>query len=128
MWHHPLFSSGPNGNSPQMREAWRLLQRFGADIVLSGHDHDYERFAPQDADGHATPTGLREFVVGTGGYSLYDRASQQPNSELWENRTWGVIKLTLKSGSFDWEFVPIDGQSFRDFGSAQCDAPRALGR
>jgi len=128
MWHHPLFSSGPNGNSSQMREAWRLLQRFGADVVLSGHDHDYERFAPQDADGRATPTGIREFVVGTGGYSLYERASQQPNSELWENHTPGVIKLTLKSGSFDWEFVPIDGQSFRDVGSAQCDATRALER
>jgi 3',5'-cyclic AMP phosphodiesterase CpdA len=121
MWHHPLFSSGPNGNSSQMRDAWRLLNRFGADLVLSGHDHDYERFAPQDADGRPTPTGIREFVVGTGGYSLYDRASQQPNSELWENRTWGVMKLTLKSGSYDWEFVPIDGQSFRDAGSGQCE-------
>jgi 3',5'-cyclic AMP phosphodiesterase CpdA len=120
MWHHPLFSSGPNGNSGQMREAWRLLNQFGADVVLSGHDHDYERYAPQDADARPTPTGIREFVVGTGGYSLYDRASQQRNSELWENRTWGVIKLTLKSGSYDWEFVPIDGQGFRDFGSASC--------
>ena len=122
MWHHPLFSSGPNGNSGQMRDAWRLLNRFGADVVLSGHDHDYERYAPQDADARPGPTGIREFVVGTGGYSLYDRASHQSNSELWENRTWGVLKLTLKSGSYDWEFVPIDGQSFRDFGSATCVA------
>jgi 3',5'-cyclic AMP phosphodiesterase CpdA len=128
MWHHPLFSSGPNGNSSQMRDAWRLLHRFGADIVLNGHDHEYERFAPQDADGHATPTGIREFVVGTGGYTLYERASQQPNSELFENHTWGVMKLTLKTGSYDWEFVPINGQSFRDFGSGQCDSPRASAR
>jgi hypothetical protein len=128
MWHHPLFSSGPNGNSSQMREAWRLLNRFGAEVVLSGHDHDYERFAPQDADGHATPTGIREFVVGTGGNMLYDRASQQPNSELWENRTWGVMKLTLKSGSYEWEFVPIDGQSFRDTGSGECGTSRPAAR
>ena len=128
MWHHPLFSSGPNGNSGQMREAWRLLNRFGADVVLSGHDHDYERFALQDADGRATPDGIREFVVGTGGYALYDRASQQANSALWENRTWGVMKLTLRSGSYDWEFVPIDGQSFRDTGSGECGAPRTATR
>lgn len=123
MWHHPLFSSGPNGNSRQMRETWRLLNQFGADVVLNGHDHDYERYAPQDADARPTATGIREFVVGTGGYSLYDRVSQQRNSELWENRTWGVIRFTLKSGSYDWEFVPIDGQSFRDFGSASCVTP-----
>jgi hypothetical protein len=103
-----------------MREAWRLLNQFGADVVLNGHDHDYERYAPQDADARSTPNGIREFVVGTGGYSLYDRVTQQRNSELWENRTWGVIKFTLKSGSYDWEFVPIDGQNFRDVGSASC--------
>ena len=106
-----------------MREVWRLLNQFGADVVVNGHDHDYERYAPQDADARPTPNGIREFVVGTGGYSLYDRMSQQRNSELWENRTWGVIKFTLKSGSYDWEFVPIDGQSFRDFGSASCVTP-----
>jgi hypothetical protein len=125
MWHHPLFSSGPNGNSGNMREAWRLLNRFGADVVLSAHDHDYERYAPQDADARPSRTGIRQFVVGTGGYSLYERASRQPNSELWENRTWGVLKMTLKSGSYDWEFVPADGQSFRDFGSGACVAPAA---
>ena len=128
MWHHPLFSSGPNGNSAQMRDAWRLLNQFGADVVVNGHDHDYERYAPQDADARPTPNGIREFVVGTGGYSLYDRASQQRNSELWENRTWGVLKFTLKSVSYDWEFVPIDGQSFRDFGSGSCVTPAAASR
>jgi hypothetical protein len=123
MWHHPLFSSGPNGNSGQMREAWRLLNRYGAEVVLSGHDHGYERFAPQDADARPSPSGMRQFVVGTGGYSLYGRVKPQPNAEVWDNRTWGVLKLTLKGGSYDWEFVPIDGQSFRDFGSAACVAP-----
>jgi hypothetical protein len=120
MWHHPLFSSGPNGNSAKMRDAWRLLNQFGADVVLNGHDHVYERFAPQDADARPSPRGIREFLVGTGGYSLYDRVSYQPNSEAFENRTWGVLKLTLKTGSYDWEFVPVAGKSFRDFGSAAC--------
>ena len=123
MWHHPVFTSGPNGNTGRMRDIWRLLNQAGADVVLNGHDHVYERFTPQDADGRPTPRGMREFIVGTGGYSLYDRASSQPNSEIFENRTWGVLKLTLKSGKYDWEFVPVAGKSFRDFGSAACVAP-----
>lgn len=123
LWHHPVFSSGPHGNQPQMREAWRLLNQYGADVVLNGHEHVYERFAPQDADGKAAPTGIREFIVGTGGYSLYDRVTFQPNSEAWENRTWGVLKLILKSGSYDWQFLPIAGQSFHDSGSAKCVSP-----
>jgi hypothetical protein len=123
LWHHPVFSSGPNGNSSQMRDVWRLLNQAGADVVLNGHDHLYERFAPQDANAHATPLGVREFVVGTGGYSLYDRASSQPNSEVLETRTLGVLKLTLKTGSYSWEFVPVAGKAFRDSGSASCVAP-----
>ena len=123
MWHHPVFSSGTNGNQPQMREVWRLLHRHGADIVLNGHEHVYERFGPQDADGRATPGGIREFIVGTGGYSLYDRGRTQPNSEAWENRTWGVLKLVLKSGSYEWQFVPIAGQTYADSGTGRCVAP-----
>lgn len=120
MWHHPLFSSGPSGGAVYMRDAWRLLQQHGADIVLNGHDHDYERFAPQDVTGHADPRGMRQFIVGTGGASLYGRATYQPTSEIFENRAWGVLKLTLKSGSYDWQFVPIDGYSFTDLGSGTC--------
>src|SRR5207245_5290119 len=73
-WHRPLFSSGPNGNNhdgSNTQAFWRTLTEFGVDIVLNGHDHMYERFAPQDADGRATSTGIREFVVGTGGAHLY---------------------------------------------------------
>ena len=121
MWHRPLFSSGPSGGSDRMRDVWRLLELFGADLVLSGHDHDYERFAPQDADGRPTARGIRAFVVGTGGYTLYGRTAVRANSEVWVSHTWGVLKLTLKSGSYDWEFVPVAGQSFRDFGTASCD-------
>ena len=128
VWHHPVFSSGTNGNSPRMRDAFNLLFQFGADLVLSGDDHVYERFAPQDANGRANARGIREFVVGTGGYALYDQRSRQPNSEVFESKTYGVLKLTLKSGSYDWEFVPIDGQSFRDSGTGTCVTPAALAR
>lgn len=119
-WHHPLFSSGPNGNNGQMREMWRLLQSYGVEIVLTGHDHQYERFAPQDADGLPDPHGIREFVVGTGGAGLYQPKAIQPNSEVRENQTWGILRLTLHARDYDWEFVPVEGQSFRDFGSGSC--------
>jgi calcineurin-like phosphoesterase family protein len=119
-WHHPLFSSGGNGNNDQMREIWRLLDAHRAEVVLVGHDHDYERFAPQNADGVATSTGVREFVVGTGGANLRPVGVVQPNSEIRENQTWGVLKLTLRSAMYNWEFVPIDGQSFHDFGTTAC--------
>jgi len=120
MWHHPLFTSGANGNSPQMREVWRLLMSTAVDVVLNGHDHDYERFAPQDADGRAAAQGMREFVTGTGGASLTDRITPQANSEVRDNRTFGVLRLTLKATSYDWRFVSIDGQTFTDAGSAPC--------
>jgi hypothetical protein len=119
-WHHPLFSSGRNGNNGQMRDMWRLLDAAGVEAVLSGHDHLYERFAPQDADGRPTPTGMRAFVVGTGGTHLYHLGSIQPNSELRSNNAWGVLKLTLGGDRYDWQFIPVDGHSFRDVGSATC--------
>jgi hypothetical protein len=119
-WHHPLFSSGPNGNNGQMRNMWRLLDGAGVELVMVGHDHLYERFAPQDADGRPSPTGMREFVVGTGGAKPYNVAAVQPNSEARIEQTWGVLKLTLRSDSYDWEFVPVAGQVARDAGSAAC--------
>ena len=120
MWHRPLFTSGPNENAAHMRDAWRLLGHYGAELVLSGHNHMYERFAPQDADGRADPRGPRQFVVGTGGYPLYGRARAQAHSEVLDANTWGVLKLTLKSASYAWEFVPVAGKSFRDSGSGTC--------
>lgn len=116
-WHHPVFSSGPNGNSPRMREAWRVLDEAGADVVLTGHDHLYERFAPQDADGLLDPSGLRQFVVGTGGVPLYQAAAAQPNSEV-RFSTHGVLKLTLSSDAYAWTFIPVAGPA--DSGSAPC--------
>lgn len=119
-WHHPLFSSGPNSNAGVMREMWSILQQGGADVVLSAHDHLYERFAPQDAAGRAdSRSGLREFVVGTGGAHLYSPRVIQPNSEV-IGSTHGVLKLTLKAASYEWQFVPIPGKTFTDSGMAQC--------
>ena len=123
IWHHPLFTSSINGNSTWVRDAWRVLYQYGVDIVVNGHDHVYERFAPQDPNGAPSSRGIREFVIGTGGDTLYDRKTYPANSEVFENKTFGVLKLTLKSGSYDWEFVPIAGQSFRDAGSGQCVTP-----
>ena len=124
-WHHPLFSSGPNGDNAVMRDIWRILQDGGADVVITAHDHIYERFAPQDATGHVDRAhGLREFVAGTGGGHLYSPKAIKPNSEVIGD-AHGVLKLTLKAGSYDWQFVPIAGKSFTDFGSAGCHA--ALG-
>jgi 3',5'-cyclic AMP phosphodiesterase CpdA len=120
MWHRPLFTSGPNDHAAHMRDAWRLLNQHGAELVLSGHNHQYERFAPQDADGRPDPRGMRQFVVGTGGYPLYGRSRAVANSEAFHSDAWGVLKLTLKSASYTWEFVPVAGRSFVDSGSGSC--------
>ena len=120
-WHHPRYSSGPSRGDTTMRDIWRLLQEAGAELALTGHDHIYERFAPQDADGRLDPVrGIRQFVVGTGGYTLYDLGPAPPNSEVRDNSSWGIIRLTLHPAGYDWEFVPVAGGSFRDFGTGVC--------
>jgi hypothetical protein len=120
-WHHPLFSSGAFGNYIKMKPAYQALYDNHADVVLSGHDHIYERFAPQDPSGAADPRrGIREFVVGTGGAPLAGFGTIKPNSEVRNNDTNGVIKLTLRSDSYDWEFVPVAGKNFTDSGSGSC--------
>ncbi len=108
-----------------MQDIWRILYTYGADVVLNGHDHDYERFALQTPDAEADPAhGIREFVVGTGGASLRAfRATIEPNSEARDRSTYGVLKLTLRPSGYDWAFVPIAGQTFSDAGSAACVAP-----
>lgn len=120
-WHHPLFSSGVQSNNPRLRPVWRILAEFGVDVVINGHDHDYERFAPQSPDGVADSAhGIREFVVGTGGARLGPLGIPQPNSEVRDNTTWGLLKLTLHPTSYDWEFIPVAGGTFHDAGSAVC--------
>jgi acid phosphatase type 7 len=119
-WHHPLFASGPSQGHTRSRDVWRVLYEAGADLVLVGDDHAYERFAPQDPDGRFDSTlGIRQFIVGTGGAPLYDVARLAANSEV-RSKTHGVLRLTLKTGKYDWEFIPIAGQSFRDSGSGSC--------
>jgi hypothetical protein len=127
-WHHPVFSSGEHGNDATMRAIWRLLFRHGASLVINGHDHDYERFAPQDADGRPDPVrGIREIVAGTGGRGLRTFPTVAPNSEVRGNTAYGVVKLTLRPADYDWEFVPVAGGTFRDVGSGQCRATRLAG-
>jgi Calcineurin-like phosphoesterase len=119
-WHRPLFSSGPHGVNPDMQALWRTLYEFGADVVLGGHDHLYERFAPQDPDGRADPArGIRQFVIGTGGAPSYQSRFARPNSEA-QGTDMGVLALTLAAGSYRWEFVPVEGATFRDSGTGAC--------
>lgn len=119
-WHFPLFSSGQNGPKQAMQDVWRLLYDQGVDVVLSGDDHLYERFGPQDPDGRRDPArGIRQFTVGTGGAALYQFVRVAPNSEV-RFSAYGVLKLTLRSGTYDWEFLPVAGGSFRDFGTGPC--------
>lgn len=120
-WHHPMFSSGDHGNHAFMREAWQLLVDAGAELVLSGHDHDYERFAPQDADGRRDERrGVRQFVVGTGGSHLRPLRLGRPNSAVNDSSTLGVLRLGLKDNGYEWEFLPVQGGRFTDRGAASC--------
>ena len=119
-FHTPVFGSGSNASSTQMQAVWALLQESGVDVIVSAHNHSYERFAPQDSNGRADPRGIREFVVGTGGAPLTGFRPALANSQVREANTWGVIKLTLNPESYDWQFIPVAGKSFSDTGSDVC--------
>ena len=120
-FHHPRFSSGKHGNIYEMQQFWDILYANGVDVVLSAHDHLYERFAPQDPDGNLDEErGIREFVVGTGGAEHYGFAEIQPNSEVRNNDTWGVLAVLLENGRYSWAFVPTPDGSFRDSGRDEC--------
>ena len=124
-WHHPLYSSGGHGSVPVMRAAWALLQEAGAELVLSGHDHDYERFAPQNADGQSDPRGLRQFVVGTGGAYPTPFLLPKAHSETRDASRNGVLRLRLAPGRYDWEFLEatppqLANASPPDRGGAAC--------
>ena len=120
MWHEPYISSGATGNHPVYADFWNDLYAAHADVVLAGHDHDYERFAPQNPAGQADPNGIREFVVGTGGESLTGFSTVQPNSQVRSFKNYGVIKFTLHSSGYDWQFIPTVAGGFTDSGSAAC--------
>lgn len=118
-WHHPRFSSGSHGDNPHMETAWQLLHAAGAEPVLSGHDHLYERFAPLNAQGEADPKGLRQFIVGTGGAALHAFKQVRAGSEL-RGIAFGVLVLTLDADRYAWEFVSVAGQALVDRGVGTC--------
>jgi acid phosphatase type 7 len=111
-WHHPRFSSGIHGSDSTYQPFWDLLAQAKADVVLEGHDHDYERFAPIN--------GIRSFVVGTGGKSQYPTLLPQPRSVARNSGTFGVLRLTLRPAGYAWEFLPVRGGTFSDSGSGTC--------
>jgi acid phosphatase type 7 len=123
-FHKPLFSSGKaHGDDPEMKPLWDALYAANADLIINGHDHDYERFAPQDPDGKLDwQRGIREFVVGTGGKNSHRSFGKtKPNSEIrGQPDTFGVLKLTLHASGYDWEYIPEAGKTFRDSGSGTC--------
>ena len=119
VWHHPVFSSGPNGANGAMRDVWALLEDAGAEVILNGHDHLYERFARQRSDGVAdSASGIRQFTAGTGGADLYTFVRSAPNSEERIMR-YGVIRFTLRPAQVEWEFITLDG-SVADRGLDTC--------
>ena len=121
LWHHPRFNSGAShDNNTSVQAFWDVLFEHDAEIILAGHEHSYERFAPQTPQAVADPVrGIRQFVVGTGGRSLYQLGTLKPNSQVFYNTTHGVLKLTLYAGGYDWQFVPTSG-GFTDTGSGTC--------
>lgn len=122
-WHKPLFSSGAkHGNDLAVKPFWQDLYAAKVAVVVNGHDHDYERFAPQDPDGKAdSARGIREFVVGTGGKNHRQFADPKPNSEIRNADAFGVLKLVLRPTGYDWTFIAEPGKSFADSGSGQCN-------
>jgi acid phosphatase type 7 len=119
--HHPVFSSGMGGVTRYTRGFFKILYDAGADVLISGDEHLYERFAPQNLYGQREPErGIRQFVVGTGGAALNKFGAKWRNIEVRDNSTWGVLKLTLHPGSYTWEFIPVEGGTFTDSGTAPC--------
>lgn len=124
-WHHPRFSSGAHGDDTNVGSFWEILYSAGADVIINSHEHDYERFAPQDPGGRANAThGIRQFIVGTGGTDLRPRASTAANSQVF-GTTHGVLRLTLRANAYDWAFVPIAGKTFADSGTSPTHGPPA---
>jgi hypothetical protein len=120
-WHYPRWSSGAEGNYDEMAPVIQTLYDNGADVVLSAHDHIYERFAPQNPAGQLDLTrGIREFIVGTGGASHHDFGEIKANSEVRDNTSFGVLKFQLNADGYTWEFIPVRGDAFHDSGSDVC--------
>lgn len=121
--HRPRFSSGRHGEDAGLVPVWEILHAAGVDVVLSGHDHDYERFAPMDPLGREDPEGVRQFVVGTGGGYVLPVGAATAGSEARNGETFGVLRLELEPGRYEWEFIPVADGEFTDAGSATCSRP-----
>ena len=120
-WHKPRFSSGMHGNDAAYTALWQALYAAGAELVLVGHDHDYERFAPQTPGGRLDRArGVRQFVVGTGGKTHYGFRAIRANSQVRHSGTFGVLRLTLRPSGYAWRFVPEPGKRFTDTGHGSC--------
>ena len=120
-WHKPRWSSGSHyGSNSKYQTLWKTLYDAGAELVISGHEHHYERFKEMNASGTASSPGLREFVVGTGGASHYSFGSILSTSQVRNSSTYGVLKLTLNSTSYSWKFIPVAGKTFTDSGTTNC--------
>jgi len=121
-WHHPRFSSGTtHGSSTTVGPLWQALYDNNADVVLEGHEHNYERFAPLSPSGQIDERrGVRSFVVGTGGRSHYPFGRAITGSEVRNSDTFGVLQLTLRADGYDWQFIAESGKPFTDSGSAAC--------
>jgi hypothetical protein len=120
-FHHPRWSSGRHGGRERVMDAYRAMYDGGVDVVLSGHDHHYERFAPLDPVGRIDrERGIRQFVVGTGGAPSYVLRERVPGSEEIESHVRGVLRLEFRPDSYSWEFVPVAGRKYRDAGQASC--------
>ncbi len=120
-WHHPRFSSGVHGSNSEYEGFWQALYAAKADVVLTAHDHGYERFAPQGMGGKADPkAGVREFVVGSGGKNLYALKTLQAHSEIRSDKTFGVLKLVLNPQSYSWDYLTIGNGDFQDQGTTPC--------
>jgi len=120
-WHTPRWSSGAkNGSRADMQTLWQILYDAGAELVINGHEHNYERFAEMDETGTKVSGGLREIVVGTGGAGLYEFGTPLAASQVRDNTSFGVLKLTLLVTGYDWEFIPAANSTFTDSGSSIC--------
>ncbi len=118
IWHKPVFNAGRHHGEDSFADEWAVLDEAGADVVLNGHDHNYQRFTPQDASGVATADGMREFVVGTGGAPTYEQTSDPANlEEFYQGH--GVLKLDLAEDSYAWSFISTEG-GYGDTGTGRC--------
>ena len=120
-WHHaPFVSVAGSGGQPALLPMMLLLQSEGLDVLLSGHVHNYERFARLDANGTPNPAGFRPFVVGTGGASHHPQTGVAAGSEVRNDDTFGALRLDLSSSGYSWRFLPVAGSTFTDAGSDSC--------